>query len=95
MSHNWSNSWPGNVCLRCGSEQVLELALGEGWLAFDENNVEQWKSPDHKALVDLCDNFCHADMTVWENSKYRSEIKALCAKIGYPAKKVANGTQLG
>jgi len=97
MSHQWSNSWPGNTCIRCGSEQVLELALGEGWIGFDDldkNGVEQWKSSDYKALVDLCDNFCYADMTEEEKAKYVAEVKALCVKVGYPPEKVVNGTQL-
>ena len=98
MSHLWANSWPGNICTRCGSEQVLELALGEGWLAFDDldkNGVEQWKTPDHKALVELCDNFCHADMTEEQKAGYVAKINALCEKIGYPPKKVLNGSSVG
>ena len=90
MAHQWSMSWPGNVCVRCGAEQVLELALAEGWLAFNENGGEEWKSEDHKALVSLCDNFCHADMEVWEESKYRAEVNDLCKKVGYPTRK-SNG----
>ena len=29
--HKWSNSWPGNICLRCGSDDPLENALAVGW----------------------------------------------------------------
>ena len=94
MSHQWSG-WPGAICTRCGSEQVLELALGEDWLAFDEHNNEQWKSPDHQALVNLCDGACYADMTTAEQEAHKAKIKVLCDKIGYPPKKDSNGPHVG
>jgi hypothetical protein len=87
--HKWFNSWPGNFCLRCGSEQVLELALAENWQDFEDGPDEEtpgspvWKSEDHKALVDLCDDFCYADMTASEAEEHKAKIKVLCDKVGY------------
>lgn len=90
-SHDWSG-WPGACCTRCGSEQVLELAVGNGWLNFGPNpdgspGPEEWLSEDHKALVDLCDNFCYADMTPEQIEEHKVKIKALCEKIGWPTGK--------
>ena len=86
--HQWSG-WPGAQCLRCGSEQVLELAVAENWIAFTENDdgspgPEEWKSPDHEALVNLCDSYCYADMTPEQIEAHKVKIKELCVKIGWP-----------
>lgn len=90
MAHNWSG-WPGAYCLRCGSGQVLEIALAEGWLkpghdqvdrAGNKTHPDKWKSEDHKELVRLCDNFCYADMEPGEQEAHRAKIKALQDKLG-------------
>lgn len=81
--HRWSG-WPGAYCLRCGAEQVLELALAENWFApAEQGDAEVWKSEDHKALVDLCDAYCYSDMTPAEIVEHQAKIDALCRKIGY------------
>jgi len=90
--HDWTLSWPGCSCTRCGAEQVLELAVGNSWLNFGPKEdgspgPEEWKSDDHKELVHLCDGFCYADMTPDEIVAHRTKIKALCEKIGWPTGK--------
>jgi len=80
--HLWSG-WPGAYCLRCGAGQVLEIALGEGWLSpgYDQMD-DKWRSEDHKALVDLCDNHCYADMTEEERESHKFKINVLQEKLG-------------
>ena len=43
-SHRWSG-WPGAHCMKCGSEDLIELAIGAGY--FDPFS-EKWDTPEHK-----------------------------------------------
>ena len=43
-SHRWSG-WPGAHCLKCGSDDYMELAVSSNW--FDPF-TEQWDSIEHK-----------------------------------------------
>jgi hypothetical protein len=80
--HKWSG-WPGSYCQRCGVEHVLESAMANGWYAPPEQgDAGQWKSDDHRLLMDLCDGFCYADMTLEQKQAHRAKIKALCDKLG-------------
>lgn len=84
MAHVWSG-WPGAYCTRCGAEQVLEIALADGWTWFEgdmDSPDRGWKSPDHVELVRLCDGFCYADMTPEEQEAHKAKVKALQDKLG-------------
>ena len=72
----------------------MELALGEGWLSFDEKGQEIWKSEDHKSLVHLCDGFCYAEMAPYQIEEQKVQIQELCEKIGYPPKRACNGSHV-
>jgi len=80
--HNWAG-WPGAYCLRCFSDQVLEVALAEGWVTPVETGDPIWKSEDYKALVDLCDGFCYSDMTPEQAKEHRIKIRKLCDKVKF------------
>ena len=79
--HKWSG-WPGAHCLRCGASHALEMALAEGWIDFPDYNLEVWKSEDHRALVNLCDGSCYADMNTDEVVKFKDKIKTLRDQLG-------------
>jgi hypothetical protein len=79
--HQWSG-WPGAFCLRCGSGQVLEIALADGWFSCGPGEPDVWKSEEHKELVHLCDGFCYADMTPIEATEHKDKIKDLVKKLG-------------
>lgn len=79
--HQWSG-WPGAFCLRCGSGQVMEIAVADDWVDFGPGIPDTWKSEDHKELVRLCDDYCYADMTPEEQAEHRAKIKALQHKLG-------------
>jgi hypothetical protein len=86
MGHQWTG-WPGAHCCRCGAGQVLEHAVGQGWIIFTENldgsqGPNEWISEDHQELVRLCDGFCSSDMTQDEIKKNDKAIEDLCTKIG-------------
>ena len=55
----------------------------DDWMAFDEKGDPVWKSDDHKALVELCDNFCFADMNAEEVEAHHARIEELAKKLGY------------
>jgi hypothetical protein len=43
--HKWSG-WPGAYCLKCGSEDVMEIAIAEGWY---DPYTEKWDTLEHEA----------------------------------------------
>jgi hypothetical protein len=46
LSHKWSG-WPGAYCLRCGSEDPLEIALADGWY---DPYTDTWDTEEHRQL---------------------------------------------
>jgi len=46
-SHRWSG-WPGAYCLKCGSEDAMENAIGLGWY---DPWYDKWDTLEHQAEV--------------------------------------------
>jgi hypothetical protein len=42
--HRWTG-WPGAHCMKCGSDDYMELAIGDGWF---EPFTEKWDTEEHK-----------------------------------------------
>ena len=74
MSHNWTLSWPGNFCTRCGAEDALENAIALGW--YDPMS-ETWQSEDKRKLVGLCNEHCLPKLTEAEQVSIIKEMNEL------------------
>lgn len=46
-THKWSG-WPGAYCLKCGSEDAMENAIGLDWYDPYEDT---WDTPEHREEV--------------------------------------------
>jgi len=86
MPHNWSG-WPGAVCLRCGVEDELEYAIGNGWFDPYKNT---WISEKHKRLAELVNGECFADLPPDILKERIAEIRRLRNELE-PATDVATG----
>lgn len=55
---HWWSGWPGAYCLKCGSEDPMEIAIADNWY---DPFTDQWDTPEHKAQVQAA-NLCPADV---------------------------------
>ena len=76
--HRWTG-WPGAHCMKCGSEDYMELAIGEGWF---EPFTEKWDTQEHKDEYDKY-KYCQFSDKQWYDHlvSTRSEEEA---KIYFP-----------
>lgn len=60
--HKWSG-WPGAFCLKCGSEDPTENAIGLGWLdpggpcEDGSFSLYKWDTEEHRLIVEKA-NIC-------------------------------------
>jgi len=58
--HRWTG-WPGAHCMKCGSEDPMEYAIGTG--QFDPF-TEKWDTPEHKEEYEKY-KYCHVSNKEW------------------------------
>lgn len=55
---HWWSGWPGAWCMRCGVEDAMENAIGEGWY---DPFTNQWDTEEHRIEVEKANGRCAAD----------------------------------
>ncbi len=62
-SHHWSG-WPGAYCMKCGTEDPMEIAVADG----DYDPYEDKWASEEKHEVAMKANICSVEGTlVWNN----------------------------
>lgn len=77
MAHDWTLSWPGNMCKRCGADDPIEYAIGMGW--YDPYE-DKWESEDKRDLVLMLQQ-CLPELTEDGRQAIIGQIEDLEARI--------------
>jgi len=75
--HDWALSWPGNYCRACGSDDMMETALGLNLIDPCKEGDSAWVNQEVKAYFEFLNDRCVIDALPEELAEYEKETDRL------------------